>query len=40
METHHRWEIQQAKGTPPWLAAAKGIPLPQGELHMLERIAR
>jgi TolB protein len=40
IEMHHRWEVQQLKDMPPWLAAAKGIPLPWVERRMLERIAR
>jgi TolB protein len=40
VELHHSWEVQQLKGTPLWLAWAKGVPLPWKERRMLERIAR
>jgi TolB protein len=39
VELHHSWEVQQLKGTPLWLAWAKGVPLPRKERRMLERIA-
>ena len=39
VELHHSWEVQQLKGTPLWLAWAKGVPLPWKERRMLERIA-
>jgi TolB protein len=39
MDTHHSWETQKQKGTPLWLAWAKGIPIPTKERRMLERIA-
>jgi TolB protein len=38
MEEYHRWEVQQEKGMPVWLARAKGVPLPPAELRVLERI--
>jgi hypothetical protein len=34
----HRWEVQQEKGMPSWLARAKGIPLPWKERRLLARI--
>ena len=39
MESHHRWAVQQQKGTPAWLAAAKGIPLPRAEQRKLDMFA-
>jgi TolB protein len=39
METHHRWEVQEELGTPVWLAAAKGVPLPWEERRRLEMLA-
>jgi TolB protein len=39
LDTHHSWDVQQQKGTPLWLAWAKGIPIPTKERRMLERIA-
>jgi TolB protein len=39
IEMHHSWEVQQLKGTPLWLAWAKGIPLPWRERRLLEMIA-
>ncbi|MBL7200442.1 MAG: PD40 domain-containing protein [Anaerolineae bacterium] len=39
MEMHHSWEVQKSKDMPPWLAAAKGIPLPWKERRLLEMIA-
>jgi TolB protein len=38
VDTHHGWDVQQEKGTPLWLAWAKGIPIPPKERQMLERI--
>jgi len=40
MEMHHSWPVQETKGTPLWLAWAKGIPIPWEERRMLERIER
>jgi hypothetical protein len=37
---HHSWEVQQLRGTPAWLAWAKGVPMPAAETRLLERIAR
>jgi TolB protein len=34
----HRWEVQQELGMPPWLARAKGIPLPLEERLLLDRL--
>jgi len=39
VQEHHRWEVQKSMGMPPWLAAAKGIPLPWKEQHLLNMIA-
>ncbi len=39
IEHYHNWQVQQRKGTPAWLVAAKGIPLPWHERKWLERIA-
>jgi TolB protein len=40
LETYHRWEVQVEKGTPIWLAAAKGVPLPWEERHRLEMLVQ
>ncbi len=40
VEANHRWSIQQERGMPVWLAAAKGIPIPDRERKKLNRIAR
>ena len=39
IEMHHSWEVHQVKGTPLWLAVAKGIPVPWKERRLLARIA-
>ena len=39
MHEHHRWDVQQEKGMPPWMAWAKGVPLPSSEQRLLERLA-
>jgi hypothetical protein len=40
MVEHHSWEVQQARGTPAWLAWVKGVPMPPSETRMLARIER
>jgi hypothetical protein len=40
MDLHHSWPVQETKGTPLWLAWAKGIPIPEADRQMLERIER
>jgi len=39
MHQYHRWEVQQERGTEAWMAHAKGVPLPESELRLLERLA-
>ena len=38
--THHNWLVQKEKGMPPWLARAKGIPIPWKEQRLLDMLAR
>jgi hypothetical protein len=40
VDMHHNWEVQQMRGTPAWLAWAKGVPMPAAETRPLERIGR
>jgi TolB protein len=40
VETYYNWQVLRQKGTPLWLAAAKGIPLPWKERRMLDMLAR
>ena len=40
VELHHSWEVQQLKGTPFWLAAVKGVPMPWKERRLLDMLAR
>ncbi len=35
---HFNWPLLRARNTPPWLAAAKGVPLPWAERRRLEMI--
>jgi TolB protein len=39
IEMHHQWAVQIQKGTPAWLAAAKGVPLPWEERRKFEMLA-
>jgi len=40
IEMHHSWGMQQSKGTPLWLAAAKGVPIPPEERRRLDMLTR
>jgi TolB protein len=37
---YHNWLVLKEKGLPPWLASAKGIPIPKKEQNLLDMIAR